>query len=207
VGLTKSRTIQKSGLSLSAFPGLATEVPSHNLHPGGSVVIPVLATRGCAGRWSAGSAGSARPTGPAAGPVVRNSSALVVGGGVVDGAGVGRVDTETDPGQEAVGDLVAEQNVLTEICKHCFIFAGIRRVSYLDHRVAGEQGIGQEEVFLVGGHGLGVGGVRRVALDDLAEALVKIQLADVVGSQVVDGVIGTGSGVGMDRNVDVLGAA
>lgn len=173
-----------------------------------------LQTRGSGRDGSTGAGGEAR-RGRAAGTsgttstsAVGDTTALVVGGGIHDGAGVGGVDTEADPGQETVGDIVTEEDVLSR-CKHFYRFQRALHsgAAYLDDGIAGRKTIEQEEVLLVGGDGLGVGVVGGVDLNGVAQVLVKVELADVVGGQVVDGAVVAGGGVGVDGDVDVLGAA
>lgn len=174
-----------------------------------------LQTRGSGRDGSTGAGGEAR-RGRAAGTsgttstsAVGDATALVVGGGIHDGAGVGGVDTEADPGQKTVGDIVTKEDVLLR-CQHFshWFQRGMHvGEAYLDDGVAGRKTVEQEEVLLVGGDGLGVGVVGGVDLDGVAQVLVKVQLADVVGGQVVDGAVVAGGGVGVDGDVDVLGTA
>lgn len=132
---------------------------------------------------TAGTAGAAGETAAAA--AVGNTSRLVVGGRGRDRAGVGRVDAERQPAQEAVLDGVAQQHVLDD---------GVARGGPLE----------EEAVLRVGRELLGVGGVYRVGLDLVDEGLVEVDLADVGGRQVDEGVVGGGGGVEVDQDVNVL---
>lgn len=109
-----------------------------------------------------------------------------------DGGGAqAGVDTEDDPGQEAVLDVVTELDVVEE-------------------RVGGAVGLGlgsDDTVVGIGEVGLGVGVVGVEQLDGVADGLVPEGLADVRGGQVVDGAVLTNGCVLVQNGVDVDGTA
>jgi len=76
----------------------------------------------------------------------------------------------------------------------------------LCNRVTSGKTVCEQEVLSVGGDGLSVGAVGGVSLDLVNKVLVEVDLADMVGGEVVNGTILTSSGVRVDSNVNVDGA-
>lgn len=112
------------------------------------------------------------------------AAGVVVGSGR-DGLGDGRVDAHGDPGEDAVGDVIAEQDV-----------AG--------HGVAGGGLLGEDAVGGVGGQPLRVGRVGRGSLDGGDEVLVEEELADVRDGAAREGRVVVEGGVDVGQDVDVL---
>lgn len=107
-----------------------------------------------------------------------------------DGLGLGGVDTEGHPGEEAVSDAVAEKSVLHD---------GVDAI--------GGSLLAQDRVVGVGGKLLGVGVVGGEGLDGRDKVLVEEGLADVGGGDnVAEGVVGVESSILVDHQVDVGGA-
>lgn len=127
----------------------------------------------------------ATATATAAGARLLVAAALVVVGRRRDRLGDGRVDAHGDPGEETIGDVVAEQDV-----------GG--------HRVARGSLLLEDAVGDVLGQRLRVGRVGVGRLDGRDQVLVEEELAHVRDGAARDGRVVVEGGVNVGQDVDVL---
>ncbi len=143
-------------------------------------------SRGCAGRGRARGATAHSATAV----LVLNTTLGVIEGSGGNALGLGCVDTESQPGEDAVRNAVADERVLVE---------GVDSVS--------EGLLLQDGVLGVGGELLLVGAVGGHSLNGGDQGLVEEALTYVAGGdRVAQGSVGKDGGVGVDHQVDVGGA-
>lgn len=185
------------GLALAALGGgrrgrggnTAGEAGGSSSSGGTAACAAAGGAAGAATGSAAGAAGAAAHT--AAGVGVGNTALSVKVGGRGDGLGQGRVDSEGQPGEEAVGHAVSEQGVLHD---------GVDSLS--------GNLFAQDGVLGVGGELLGVGVVGGEKLDLGDQVLVEEGLANVTSIVVhAQGLVGEQRGVGVNHDVDVGGTA
>lgn len=137
---------------------------------------------------STGSTTAAHTAG--AGRIAHDATVAVVRSGSADGVRAAHVDAHGDPGQDTVGDVVAQEHVLDK---------GVDAV--------GGGFLGQDRVVGVDGQILGVCVVGVGSLDFGDEGLVEEELTNVLDAAGCEGAVDVEGGVCVGDNVDVRGAA